>query len=342
MFTELKRLIAYYAANENELFASTMSNWASLAGFHGFRDGEGKFTYTAASFSPKSALNSQLIPPKWNEYLNSDQNKFLNDVQEAYNKSKALKSQDRSIRGTFIRKVAIENDYLHFFAPGDEVFDCIVNNAMHSCKGSSSAFVTPSSISWRGLIFTWSLTPNESFLLDKGISIYALSPYRSYLMSEQVVIPVSLDNRDDYSDSAIIREYLQIINSGFKKDRTVHLGKRSREARYLKELITGTNIDWFKKQYPEESWIELIETSRKAAYQKAFEQFKHRSNVRGAREEMERILSAHVANSEFYGLDDAKIDVLKHEQEIILEAIRRPKISLDSAAYVWMVKVDNG
>ena len=120
------------------------------------------------------------------------------------------------------------------------------------------------------------------------------------------------------------------------------MGKRSREARYLKEIITGTNIDWFKKQYPEENWIELIESSRKAAYEKAFEQFKHRSNIRGAKEEMERTLSARVANGEFYGIDNEQIDELKREQEIILEAIRRPRISLDSAAFVWMVKVSNG
>ena len=115
MYSELKRLIDYYTQNENELFASTMTNWASLAGFRGFGSKDGIITYTAASFSPKSAINSQLIPPHWNDYLNMTQNKFVNDVQDAYNRSKAIKSQERSIKGTFIRKQAIENDYLHFF-----------------------------------------------------------------------------------------------------------------------------------------------------------------------------------------------------------------------------------
>ena len=342
MYAELKRLTDYYTENENELFANTMTNWASLAGFVGFGNKAGVLTYTAASFSPKSAINSQLIPPKWNDYLSSEQNRFINGVQAEYNKSKSKKNPDRSIRGTFIRKVAIENDYLHFFAPGDEVFDCIVNNAMHSCKGCSSAFITFANIKWKGLIFTWSLAPDESYLLDNGVSIYALSPYRSYLMTEQVIIPISLDNKENLNDSSIVREYIRMINSGFTSKNTIHLGKRSREARYLKEIIKGTNIDWFKKLYPEEKWVELIESSRKMAYEKAFEQFKNRSNIRGAREEMERILSARVANSKFYGIDDEKIDNIKKEQEIILEAIRRPQINLDSAAFVWMVKVNNG
>ena len=115
MYAELRRLIEYYSQNENVLFASTMSNWAGLAGFRGSEKKNGEITYSATSFSPKSAINSQLIPPRWNEYLNTAQNQFLMNVQNAYDKSIARKTQDRAIRGTFLRKLAIENDYLHFF-----------------------------------------------------------------------------------------------------------------------------------------------------------------------------------------------------------------------------------
>lgn len=114
MYAELRRLIEYYSQNENVLFASTMSNWAGLAGFRGSEKKNGEITYSATSFSPKSAINSQLIPPRWNEYLNTAQNQFLMNVQNAYDKSIARKTQDRAIRGTFLRKLAIENDYLHF------------------------------------------------------------------------------------------------------------------------------------------------------------------------------------------------------------------------------------
>ena len=342
MYAELKRLIDYYAQNENILFANTMTNWASLAGFKGFGNKSGVITYTSASFSPKSAINSQLIPPRWNDYLNSDQNKFVNEVQSAYNKSKAISNQDRSIRGTFIRKQAIENDYLHFFAPGDEIFDCIVNNAINSCKGRASAFAVTAEISWKGLVFIWSLAPNETYLLDNNVSIYALSPYRNYLMSEQVIVPVSIDNIEAYSDERIVREYLQLINAGFNKGKTIHLGKRGRSAGYLKDVISGTNIDWFKKEYSEEMWTELLADARKVASEKALEQFKKRSNIRGAREEMERTLSARVANSLYYGVDDEKIEAIKQEQKILLDAIKRPTLTLDSAAFVWMVETKDG
>lgn len=222
------------------------------------------------------------------------------------------------------------------------MFDCIVNNAINSCKGRSSAFAIPADINWRGLILIWSLSPNENYLMDNGVSIYALSPYRNYLMSEQVVVPISIDNMDAYSDERIVREFNQVINSGFNKGKTIHLGKRSRSAGFLKEVINGVNIEWFKNQFSEEVWEELVDNARKEAYEKALEQFKKRSNIRGAREEMERALSAKVANSLYYGVDDETIETIKQEQKILLEAIKRPKVTLDSAAFVWMVNTENG
>ena len=342
MYTELRRLIDYYAQNENQLFETSMRNWATLAGFHGQANSAGVVVYSESSFSPKSAMNSQLIPPYWKDYLLVEQNKFVNDVEMAYSRAKAISRESRSIKGTFIRQKAIENDYLHFFAPGDAVFDCIVKNAMNSTKGKCSAFTTLVGINWRGLVFTWSVMPDEAYLLDHGISIYALSPYRNYLMTEQVTVPFSLDNPGDYSDEVILREYNRCINAGFNKKFMVHLGKRTREPKYLKKTITQeSNLAWFKKKYPQEAWEDIVATAREFAYEKAVAQFQRRSNINGACEEMERTLSARAANSEYYGLSDDKMETMKQEQEHILAALKNPKIVLDSAAYVWMVEYPN-
>lgn len=337
MYSELRRLIEYYAQNENELFAQTMSNWASLAGFHGSTKKTGEIVYSASSFSPKSAINSQLIPPKWNDYLNSEQNQFLVKVQKAFDRKMDRKTQERSIRGTFSRKLAIENDYLHFFAQGDELFDCIVENSINSCKGCGSAFAVKSKINWTGIVYTWSIEPNSTYLMDNGVSLYAMGPYRNYLLSKQVVSPVSILNSDSLTDEDVVREYMSIINRGFIKLKTIHLGKRSREAGFLKDTIEGRNIDWFKSAYVGENWIDLVSTTRKLSHDKAFEIFKRKSNIKGAREEMERTLSARVANSDYYGIDDAGIKKLKETQTIILDAMKHPKIRLESAAFIMMV-----
>lgn len=342
MYAELRRLIEYYTQNEGTLFANTMSNWASLAGFHGSEKQNGEVAYSAASFSPKSAVNSQLIPPKWNEYLSSAQNQFLTRVQSSYDASVARISQDRTIRGTFSRKLAIENDYLHFFAPGDAVFDCIVDNAINSCKGRCSAFAVATKINWIGLIFTWSISPDMSYLLDNDVSVYALSPYRNYLYSEQVVTPVSIINESDLSDERIIKEYSVLINQGFhQKSSIVHLGKRSRDAKFLKNIIDRRNIDWFKEKFGEENWRDLIANARKASYNKAFETLKRKSNLKGAKDEMERTLSARVANAEYYGINDDGINELKRTQQIVFDSMRKPKLNLESAAFIMMIEKEN-
>lgn len=339
MYNELKRLIDYYAQNENELFASTMTNWASLAGFHGIVNKRGIITYSVHSFVPKSAINALLIPPRWNDYIHSAQNLFTNHVQGEYNKSKSIKNDERAIRGTFIRKLAIENDYLHFFAPGDAVFDCIVDNAMHSCKGQASAFAFPSSIDWTGLVFTWSLSPNIDFLMSNGVSVYALSPYRNYLMSEQVVVPVAIRNDDETDDNQVVHEYTRLIEMEFTPKNVVHLGKRGYSPGFLKKQVVGTsNIKWFRQEYSEENWHELVDSAREEASEKAWNVFKRRSNIRGAREEMERTLSARAANAEYFGLSDQGLEELKQTQDIILNAIKRPKLILEAVAFVWMVK----
>jgi len=337
MYNKLRHLIEYYSKNENALFANTMANWASLAGFHGSSSSDGIVTYSARSFAPRSAINALLIPPKWSDYIDLAQNTFVNRIQSEY--AKSTKNADRSIRGTFIRKQAIENDYLHFFAPGDAVFDCIVNNALHSCKGHASAFAFPSRLNWMGIVYTWSIAPNLDFLLGNGVSLYSLSPYRNYLVSEQVSIPIAIRNDDQIADEQVVREYSGLIASGFSPKNVIHLGKRTRAPGFLKEVITGTsNIGWFKSEYSSESWSEIIEMSRKESHDKALEVFKRRSNIRGAREEMERTLSARVANAEYFGMTDDKTEELKRTQEVILETIKKPRLNLESAALVWMVK----
>ena len=343
MYAELRRLIEYYARNENDLFAETMMNWASLPGFRGYHNENGTITYSASSFSPKSAVNSQLIPPRWAEYLDSESNRFYTKIQEDYERAKSIHHASQSLIGTFSRKTAIENDYLHFFAPGDEVFDCITNNAINSCKGKASAFAVSSALNWKGFIFKWSLTPNEAYLFDNGISMYALSPYRNYMMTEQVTIVISVENFENYTDSELLQEYQRIIKLGFKKGKTVHLGKRSHEAKYLSKIIEGdSNIAWFKRAYPEEIWHDLVSNVTQEAKEKALEKFRRRSNIKGAHDEMERTLSARAANSAFYGIGDTEIAKLEQEQKLILDAIRSSKVTLDSAAFVWMVKEDVG
>ena len=339
MYAELRRLIEYYAKNENDLFANAMTEWASLAGFHGYRGDDGIITYDATSFSSKSAINSLLIPPKWVDYIGSAQNQFMSQVAASRQQKNGSRMREQSLSGTFIRKQAIENDYLHFFAPGDAIFECITANAIQSCKGRACAVYAPAGITWKGLVFTWSLVPNEAYLFEHGVSVYAMSPYRNYMMTEQVITVISFDNPEDVNDATIIREYMQIATRGIKGKNYTHLGKRGSRSAILKgHMSAQSNQAWFRQEYPGEKWRELVVDARKEAQKKANEQYSRRSNLRGAREEMQRILSANTAKGQYYKTESIDPDKLQREQQLILDAIKTSKVVLESAAFVWMEK----
>ena len=101
MYAELRRLIEYYAKNENALFANAMTEWASLAGFRGYKADNGIITYNATSFSSKSAINSLLVPPKWVDYINSAQNRFMSRVTAAQKQKDAVLNREQSLEDIF-------------------------------------------------------------------------------------------------------------------------------------------------------------------------------------------------------------------------------------------------
>ena len=82
----------------------------------------------------------------------------------------------------------------------------------------------------------------------------------------------------------------------------------------------------------------MVTEARKEASDQAISIFKKRSNLRGIREEMERERAARAANAAYFGWKEDDIAKLKETQETILEAMKHPKLVLEAAAFVWMVK----
>lgn len=344
MNQELIRLVRYYNTNENQLFAKTMMNWASLAGLNGHRIDDNIVSFNQYSFSPKSAKNSILIPPKWDEYMSTEQNEFTTKIKELYlmDKEQSISSDDRKIEGTFNRGLSIKNDYLHFFAPGDEIFDCIVNNAMLSSRGQSCSFAVKASINWEGIVFIWSIKPDEKILIDNNIPSIALSQYRNYLASDQIIIPISLKNNDNHSDITINEELNKIFKEGFihNKENIAHLGKRSISEDFLKISINKdiSNVEWFKGKFTSEKWKHHVSEATKSAKEEVRKKIKKYSNITGANEEISRHINSLIATADYYNYDMKNIDDEKHKYSIILESLKKPKFVLESAAFVWMVK----
>lgn len=344
MNQELISLVKYYNRNENQLFADAMLQWAELSGFKDVKEKDDVISFNESSFSTRSAKNSLLIPPNWNLYFAEKQNQFLLKITEMRQDGNASRSKYdvRKIDGTFSRKKAIENDYIHFFAPGDDIFDCIVDNAMRSCRGQSSAFAMKADINWTGFVYTWSLYPNELLLIENDIPLSYLSSFRNYLAIEQAQIPVRLSADEDVSDDKVIREFNTVLEQGIEssKDDIDHLGRRGINGGFLGiyNRYRSSNIDYFKARYPQEQWEDNVIKSRKISRDKAMKKLGAMSHIANAKAEMERLLTSEIATAKYYGQEPSNYERLKRIYVIVLESIKKPRIRLESACFVWMVR----
>ena len=341
---ELKRLLHYYTTNENELFANTMMGWANLAGLKGQFGKDGVVRFNEGSFSIKSAENSMLIPPNWIEYVNRTSNVFSRKIRELYEErtGKKIVTESREIVGTFNRELSIENDFLHFFAPGDEVFDCIVDNAMNSYKGTCTAIAVESDFDWCGIVYTWNLHPNEQLLLEKGIPITMIRQYKSYISADQILTAISTQKYGHVPEEkvlklldAISKEPISCIRSD-----VVHLGRRSikTDSLHIKEKYGCANIDWFRKVFPEEQWINFVSTSMKSAKSQIKEKIKASRNLKQAAASIEQTLNAEVAQAKFFGVDVGEIEQKKQVYETVLDALKTTRVELEAAAFVMVRK----
>lgn len=347
LYIELEKLLSNYQFNENKLFAETMMSWASLAGFGELNHSERSelVSFDENNFSIRSAQNSFLIPPNWDSYLAKKQNESAIKVQRGIEeeRQKNITHNDRQIKGTFDRDTAIKNDYIHFYAPGDEIFDCIVDNAMHSYRGMCTAFAAQSIVDWKGFVYTYSIEPNERLLLDNGISLYSLGLFRQYLATSIQVVPIAFSAYSEVPEKIVLSEHRRISQMGYfnKSDTIDHLGRRGRENGFLgiASAFKSSNLDWFKSQYGDERWESLVDQSHNISRKKARERFIRESNLRGAKEMIEQVLSVKESRSKFFNLEsEYSLEELKRQYKIIYESLAKPIIRLESACYMWLIK----
>lgn len=347
LYLQLEKLLMNYQFNENELFADTMMSWASLAGFgelhHGTNDGFVAFDEN--NFSVRSAQNSFLIPPNWDHYMSKKQNEVAIKAQRGLEeeKTKNTTHDNRTIMGTFDRQMAIKNDYIHFYAPGDEIFDCIVENAMRSYKGMCTALAAQSCVDWKGFLYTYSIEPNERLLLDAGVSLYALGMFRQYLASSMQIVPVGFSAFSEVPDKIVLSEHKRLTQLGYfnRSDSIDHLGRRGKEDGFLgiSSRFRTSNLDWFKSQYSEDKWEKLVEQSSQIARKRARERFQKESNLLGAKEMIAQILSMKESHANYYGTSEAdEIKELRQQYETIYESLSKPIIRLESACFMWLLK----
>ena len=341
MNKEIEKTIKRYNDNESELFRNSMMSWANLAGFRGNIVSENVVRFNASSFSPKSAYNTMFVPPDMDVMIKDKLNQMQNHIR-FLNGDKAIQNDIYSIQGTFDRNLALENDYLHFFAPGDGIFDSIVNNAVSAYKGRCTAFAFESSIDWEGFIFNWYIIPDELLLLRNGISLKQANQYRGFLSSEIISTYIPIDGIGVETDQNVIKELKKYFSIPVAQLRNcfASYGKRSPAKDFLgiRERYSISNLSWFRETHPVSDWTGKVTSCYETARKQAIEEFRKLRRIKALSDTLNKELCSVCASAEYFGRN---IDTVEKQKtnEIILEAFTKPNIVLDSVCYVRMINL---
>lgn len=317
-----------YVANEKQLFTDSMMRWSSLSGFKGRNQGESTIRFDASSFSLKSAYNTLFVPPDIRLMIGDKINQLQNRVR-SLNGDKMVHVDVNYVQGTFDRQIALDNDYISFFAPGDAIFDSIVNNAINSYKGTCAAFACKTNMDWNGFVFTWAVYPDESRLLEKGISTHIIDRYRGFMPIEQFQCAISISDVEDILEDEVLCMFNYLMTSEkIDRKKFQHLGSRSG---------LNSNIEMFTNMYPTEKWQQIVEYG----YSKASDEVKKKINEKlkkqlgMLRTELLKNSGAKKATSSFYNSDTSNDD--EELNDLIFKCFSRPRMVLDSVCYVRMI-----
>ena len=316
-----------YIQNERQLFADAMMRWSALSGFHGTKQGESMIRFDASSFSLKSAYNSLFVPPDIKLMINDRINQLQNRIR-SMNSEKIRLVDTNYVQGTFDRHLALENDYIHFFAPGDPIFDSIVNNALGSYKGTCAAFACKTKMDWTGLIFTWILYPDETILLENGLSTHMIDKYRGFMPIEQFQCAVGFREGDQNAEEEVLRLYNYLMTSeDVNRKRFQHLGSRTG---------MNPNIEMFINMYPEDRWKQAVDFGYKKANEivKKNIMVKLKKQLNLLKAELLKNNGAQNAIYDFYGV---KQDMDLNLNSLIFKCFSKPRIALDSVCYARMI-----
>ena len=332
-----KSIQRLYSQN-NSVLQTAMIGWSSLTGFREVTNKNGVCSFSSGSFSYGSAIKTMLIPPRWDLYKNDERITHIERIR-------ALTStQDQSkdnrvqwIRGTFDRDLAIKSDYLHFFAPGDPIFDCIVNNAMSCYKGRCTAMQLSCGINWQGIIFMFSNKPNYTLLYKNGITKEQCNQFVGYIDTNERLYSYTLNNPNNCSSQDVIKEFRNYISPAYMYNKEIkHLGKRSKSGRiYHAQRLGVSNLEWFKETFQESFWLNMLDKVYPKAIEAVRNSYKEKSKINMAKDEMDTLLAIKLNDSDH---PQADAEEERKKNEVILEALNNTVIELDTIAFVWMTK----
>ncbi len=304
----IDNVLEMYNAEDDNLFATAMLGWGSQAGLHPEKPtSTGLIEFKKSNFSVNAARQSLFVPPDWSAYDNS-----------------AIMCREGQILGSFNRKTAALREDILFFAPGDPVYDCIISNAVGCSRGRCSAIETPGPFNYVGLIYVFNVDPPVDDLLEKGISLQALSQYRMYLPLDQIIVPIALNT----SSKAIQEKNIISVFKNLTCRNSSHLGKRS------SSRISLSPLESFISKNPPSVWEPIVDKANSVARKKALSRLRYLSNLDGAYNEMQRVLNGYRAECLYFERDMQIVEDRENIFKATYHALENAKPTLDSVCFL--------
>lgn len=308
----IQNMLDVYQNKEDVIFAEAMMSWASQAGFNSRKYSDDEditvgdvVEFTERSFSPKATTNAFLIPPKWDFY----------HIHEG------------AITGTFNRKNAIQHEKLLFFAPGDQVFDHIIENAISCPRGRTCAFEMDSApFNYKGLVLIWNVEPQMYYLYKNLVDPVMMAKFRAYLPLEQVI--TLWPEQQGYENVTP-----EMVDQLFRDRRAIrdseHLGRRGYNVK-----MGVSQLEKFMTEYPSAEWKNWLKQAYKGCEQKAREEVMKNWNLETAKAEANRIIYAQEAVDYYYGQETSRDQNLKLKYACMIKALENFQVKLDAIVYM--------
>ena len=292
--------------------------WADLAGlnFH-YTSKKDILYFKPSEFNLISMNNARFVDPP--------------NMEESLRRSR--RQHNLVITGTFNRDVAIREEDLIFFAPGNDPWtDNILRNSFESDRGRCcgiSRKVPGLDKTWEVFELLFSMSINPRSLYRKGYDSVHLFRAQGYLQIPYYKLLIT-------KDGEILKNshYLwNIIKIPYTKPKDLHLGKRDGP---------GASIGYFREKYPVNDWLSIIKNVYAVAEKKLLEEFEFMQELADeARTEFYYQAAGQRAAKQFLfgGNPDQILSIEEFEKvsDSLIEGIAHPIWELESVCF-WILR----
>lgn len=307
-------LINIFDNDGGKLLADMMLAWTRAVGFTPANVENGIVEFDRTSVNNSSLEHTMFTLP---------------NTTESLKRSKKV----NTIRGTFNRNIAINKEDLVFFAPGESIFDSIITNVQEGYRGRAIAIkVNDAPFEWEGFVFKYNAKFGINELLRNGYDIrYEIYSHGNMPVNQFTYeIPINKYDVDINKVKKFLNEDMKELI--FKKGSKIkHLGQRS-------GLIS--EIDLFKKEYPQNIWSRIIKKAYKESIHNLKEDYVQAVDMKKVKREFSKILASDIVSGKYFN-KKTNTEELRKILMSVQKGLMNPEFDLDSIMYIKM-EMKNG